>query len=124
MSRADKFAAVTSSMLDTYKRKNADYGNSFDESIDEHGDIAFVVRADDKMRRIKQLHKQAAQVSDESMRDTVADLANYCVMWLMREQGERDVCATCKHEINKTPCAKGWPAVRPVIKCCDWEGIK
>jgi hypothetical protein len=35
------------------------------------------------MRRLKQLIKQEAQVKDESIRDTVLDLANYAIMTVM-----------------------------------------
>ncbi len=83
-SRLKKFDAVTEELRDTYERKNKDYGNSFEESIDEFGPIAFVVRADDKMRRLKQLVKNEANVKDESFEDTVRDLANYCIMYVMR----------------------------------------
>ena len=48
--RLKQFDLVVSKLRDTYERKNTDYGNSFEESLDEFGGIAFVVRADDKMR--------------------------------------------------------------------------
>lgn len=82
--RLKKFDTVTAELRDTYERKNKDYGNSFEESIDEFGSIAFVVRADDKMRRLKQLVQNEANVKDESFDDTVRDLANYCIMYAMR----------------------------------------
>ena len=67
----------------TFKIKNADYGNSFGEQYDEHGLLSAIIRLDDKMRRLKQLNKQEAQVKDESIRDTVLDLANYAIMTVM-----------------------------------------
>ena len=69
-----------------YYAKNKDYGNSFDTTIDKFGDIAFVVRASDKMMRLEQLVNNDAVVKDESFDDTVKDLANYCIMYLMRGQ--------------------------------------
>lgn len=69
---------------DTYKRKNADYGNSFSEQYKEHGMISSVIRLDDKMRRLKQLVKALeAQVKEESIRDTLLDMANYAIMTVM-----------------------------------------
>jgi hypothetical protein len=65
-----------------YKAKNADYGDSFGKSIAEWGIIAGVVRMDDKMRRLKNLVKQDALVKDETIRDTLLDLANYAIMTL------------------------------------------
>ncbi|MGM7685191.1 nucleotide modification associated domain-containing protein [Cytobacillus sp. Hm23] len=41
------------------------------------------MRLDDKMKRLKQLHNNTAQVKDESMTDTLLDLANYAVMSVM-----------------------------------------
>jgi len=43
-----------------------------------------VVRASDKMMRLEQLVNNDAVVKDESFDDTVKDLANYCIMYLMR----------------------------------------
>ena len=79
-----RFDVTVKKLRDTYERKNKDYGNSFDASIDEFGAIAFVVRADDKMRRLKQLVDNEANVESESFIDTVEDLANYCIMFAMR----------------------------------------
>ena len=67
-----------------YKKKNADYGNSFENSLDKHGLIAGIVRMDDKMSRLISLNsKNEQQVMDESMRDTLMDLANYAIMSVM-----------------------------------------
>ena len=63
-----------------YKRKNIDYGNSFDKSLDEHGLIAAIVRMEDKFNRIKKLNKSTALVNDESIIDTLLDLGNYSIM--------------------------------------------
>jgi len=79
-----EFTNLTQEMAQTYEAKNADYGNSFDKSLDEFGLVASLVRMADKLNRAKQLSRQEARV-DESMRDTLMDLANYAVMtvrWL------------------------------------------
>lgn len=68
---------------DTYKRKNADYGNSFEEQFKEYGLSSAIIRLDDKMRRLKQLLKNKAQVKDESIEDTLIDLAGYAILTLM-----------------------------------------
>ena len=67
-----------------YEKKNADYGNSFENSLDKHGLIAGIVRMDDKMSRLISLNsKNEQQVMDESLRDTLMDLANYAIMSVM-----------------------------------------
>lgn len=68
---------------DTYVRKNADYGNSFEEQFNEYGLLSAIIRFDDKIRRLKQLNKHEAQVKDESIRDSALDLANYAIMTVM-----------------------------------------
>lgn len=75
---------VANQMVDTYKRKNADYGDSFGESINHYGPVAAHVRIGDKINRLQSLvlRKQTAQVKDESIADTYLDLACYAIMTL------------------------------------------
>ena len=75
---------ICQELTETYKKKNADYGNSFGNSLDKHGLIAGIVRMDDKMSRLISLNSKNEQlVMDESMRDTLMDLANYAIMSVM-----------------------------------------
>ena len=86
MDKLQKHVDVCSDIRRIYALKNADYGDSFGKSLDEFGPIAFVVRASDKMERLKQLVKSEAKVKGESFDDTVSDLANYCIMYLMESK--------------------------------------
>lgn len=79
----EKFTEITSNMAKTYAAKNHDYGNSFEQSLDKFGLVASVVRLGDKMNRIESLTKKEAQVKDESIKDTLLDLANYAIMTVM-----------------------------------------
>ena len=68
----------------TFLKKNADYGNSFEESLNEFGEVAGIVRISDKYRRLVNLTKNENKVL-ESKADTLKDMANYCLMlavWL------------------------------------------
>lgn len=70
---------------DTYIRKNYDYGDSFGKSIDEWGYISAIVRMSDKWNRLTEIFKDGeAQVSDETVEDTLLDLANYALMTVMK----------------------------------------
>lgn len=60
--------------------KNKDYGNSASRLYEEFGLISYVVRMNDKMHRINNLMKNEAMVKDESIKDTLLDLANYCLL--------------------------------------------
>ena len=82
---------VQKDLRETYISKNEDYGDSFTKSLDDFGMIAGIVRIGDKYERIKQLTKSGERkVKDETIQDTVEDMANYCIMlaaWF-REQKE------------------------------------
>ena len=87
----EKFTEITSNMAKTYAAKNHDYGNSFEQSLDKFGLVASVVRLGDKMNRIESLTKKEAQIKDESIKDTLLDMANYAimtVMWMDKKSGE------------------------------------
>lgn len=77
------FEEILETMLSTYKAKNADYGSSFDKTLNEFGLVASVVRLNDKMERIKSLIKSDAKVLDENIDDTLLDMANYAVLTLL-----------------------------------------
>lgn len=65
-----------------YEDKNHDYGDSFQKSFDEWGMVMPCIRLDDKLNRLKSLIKSNAKV-DESIDDTLMDLANYAIMTLI-----------------------------------------
>ena len=82
----------------TFCKKNSDYGNSFEESLDKHGIVASIVRMGDKMNRLEALtdDSRTQQVGSESLLDTLEDLSNYSAMtacWLKgvrAEDGEEE----------------------------------
>ena len=119
----------------TYERKNADYGDSFAQSLDKHGLIAAIVRMDDKMNRVINLYKADEQlVEDESIRDTLMDLANYAimsVMWLDTESANEsdggsnyDIYAdNQKLDIDKALREGAHPqAIRDFLGGADYDG--
>lgn len=68
-------------------RKNHDYGNSFEKSLDTFGLVAGIVRMNDKFERLVSLNdpNKDAQIASESLVDTLEDLSNYAAMaacWL------------------------------------------
>lgn len=64
-----------------YLKKNKDYGNSADDTLELFGSVAYAVRLHDKLSRITQLSKAGAEVEDEKIEDTVLDLVNYLCMY-------------------------------------------
>ena len=81
--KVQSFMDITTNMAKTYAAKNRDYGNSFEQSCNKFGIIASVVRLGDKMNRIESLAAKKAEVKDESIKDTLLDLATYSIMTLM-----------------------------------------
>lgn len=76
-------------LSDTYARKNADYGDSFHTGFNNFGLISGVVRISDKYERLVNLVKGGKrQVNDETIRDTLMDMANYCIMSVMELERE------------------------------------
>ncbi len=80
MTNHDYHRELLDFMHEQYVDKNTDYGNSFSETFDRFGLTAPIVRMWDKLQRIETLSKQDARVKDESIRDTLLDLANYAIM--------------------------------------------
>ena len=78
-----RFRFIMEEMVTLYSRKNADYGDAFTESLDEDGLLVSKIRIKDKLNRFSQLISNDALVYDETMRDTLIDLANYTVMTLV-----------------------------------------
>lgn len=79
-----RFAEVTTQMLNLYEVKNRNYGDSFDKSLDADGLLVSKIRIGDKVNRFGSLLKQGSTgTTDESLRDTLIDLANYTVMTIM-----------------------------------------
>ena len=69
----------------TFLKKNADYGSSFEESLNEFGEVSGIVRISDKYRRLVNLTKNENKVL-ESKIDTLKDMANYCLMLVELEE--------------------------------------
>ena len=85
------FEQLANQLIDTQKRKNADYGSSFDQTLNEFGLVASATRMSDKFNRFKSLMRcgSSARVEDEKIEDTLMDLAAYAIMtveWLKKQQ--------------------------------------
>ena len=66
---------------DLYIRKNRDYGSSVTDTFNQYGLVSFLVRIEDKLNRVRTLNEKGrAKVTDESLMDTLYDLANYAML--------------------------------------------
>ena len=83
-----RFRQKIEKLAKVYVAKNKDYGDSFTRSLDKRGIIASIVRMEDKMNRIDSLYDKPTTEVDESLVDSLEDLANYAIMtaiWLEKQ---------------------------------------
>lgn len=82
------FRDVQDKLVNIYAKKNHDYGDSFNEGCNELGVGYAFSRIFDKTKRFQTLAKGimnnnlSIEVQDETIEDTIMDLANYCMMYL------------------------------------------
>ena len=86
-------------LQEIFVKKNTDYGNSFEESLEKHGLIAAIVRMEDKMSRLNTLSKNDALMKDESIIDTLKDLSNYALMTAVWLEQDEDVKIPVDYEL-------------------------
>lgn len=94
-SRAEIFKELTEKAADTYRRKNADYGDSF-VKVRQKFPNSVLIRLNDKLNRLEMLmgRSEKAQVKEESIEDTLLDLANYALMELTERLYEKQAVAS------------------------------
>ena len=82
------FRDIQDKLINIYAKKNHDYGDSFNEGCNELGVGYAFSRIFDKTKRFQTLAKGimnnnlSIEVQDETIEDTIMDLANYCMMYL------------------------------------------
>lgn len=98
------FRTIQDKLVNIYAKKNHDYGDSFNEGCNELGVGYAFSRIFDKTKRFQTLAKGimnnnlSIEVQDETVEDTIMDLANYCVMYLAwRDKHVRVGEAEAKH---------------------------
>ena len=75
---------ICEELNELYSTKNDLYGDSFHRTFVEEGFAMARIRLSDKLSRFKILSKRPANlVLEESIRDTLLDLANYSIMTIM-----------------------------------------
>lgn len=76
---------------EVYLKKNQDYDDSFGKTYKSLGIISAITRISDKYSRLVSLAtKENRQVEDESIKDTLLDMANYCLMTVIELEDEEN----------------------------------
>lgn len=77
MTKVEMHKALCEELNRIYEKKNHDYGDSFHQTFLEEGMAMPRIRLSDKLSRFKVLTRKGGQeVNDESILDTLLDLAN------------------------------------------------
>jgi hypothetical protein len=91
--RVEKHMELCKELNNTYDCKNRDYGNSFGDTFQKLGIISAITRITDKYNRLVSLctkPENERKVKDESIRDTLMDMANYCMMTVIELEKEKE----------------------------------
>lgn len=82
--KVNAFEDVTINLRNLYDAKNRDYGDSFGQSFQKWGLPMACIRLGDKLNRLESFaQKKDMKVEDESVEDTLMDMANYAIMTLV-----------------------------------------
>lgn len=90
MNKVEIHSQICKELTETYASKNKDYGDSF-AIVRNEVPNSTLVRITDKYLRLKNLilSGEPNAVKDESIEDTLLDLANYCIMELIERELEK-----------------------------------
>lgn len=82
--KVNAFEDVTLALRTLYEAKNRDYNDSFGQSFEKWGLPMSCIRLGDKLNRLESFAQNKKMfVEDESVKDTLMDLANYAIMTLV-----------------------------------------
>lgn len=97
--KKDIHEAICGEIHELYKKKNADYGDSFSQLRKRYPNFV-CMRLFDKLNRLDTLLSPGytPKVSDETIEDTLMDIANYCIMELTERTAERPLHVGCMEE--------------------------
>lgn len=79
------FKEITDNMVSIFEKKRNDYGQTTTQMIEKYGFLPMVIKLDDKLGRLTQLliNNKEQKVKDESVEDTLLDLANYAIITMI-----------------------------------------
>lgn len=84
MNKIEQFKQIAEDLGNLYEKKNTAYGDSFGNTYNKLGIISAVTRISDKYNRLCNLATNPnIDTLDESIEDTLRDMAAYCIMTLI-----------------------------------------
>jgi hypothetical protein len=80
LNKYERHEVICKGLNELYRRKNEAYKDSFAKGLKKYGFIIAVIRLEDKLNRLHALLLDGVEENDESIFDTLNDLANYAIM--------------------------------------------
>ena len=69
------------------EKKDKDYNSAFSKTLKEYGDVAYFLRIDDKLNRLKSLLLRSKDAEiNESAEDTLKDIVGYTLLMLKEKR--------------------------------------
>lgn len=105
---------ICDGLRDLRMKKGHDYGQCFEFSMGDYGLLSPVVRFRDKLGRLENLLKvKESKVEDESIRDTILDLGNYCILTcavldLIEQKKNNAMC----QEVDNSEQSEEWEKIK------------
>jgi len=89
LEKIEKHKSICEKLNKLYEKKNHDYGDSFSTLRKKHNN-AILIRLSDKLNRLESLYlKKDIKVEDESIVDTLIDIANYAIMEIIEIEEQK-----------------------------------
>ena len=82
-----EIVTIAKEIAELVEKKDKDYNSAFSKTLKEYGDVAYFLRIDDKLNRLKSLLlcSKDAEIN-ESVEDTLKDIVGYTLLMLKEKR--------------------------------------
>ena len=83
-----EIVTIANEIAELVEKKDKDYNSAFSKTLKEYGNVAYFLRIDDKLNRLKNLmlNNNNAEIN-ESVEDTLNDIIGYTLLMLKEIKG-------------------------------------
>lgn len=81
---ADRILDISNRIGKLVIEKNKSYDDAFNKTMDKYGEVAFLIRMEDKIKRLEMRLSCLDDNVDESLIDCLNDIIGYCLLMLER----------------------------------------
>ena len=84
---ANEIVNIAKEIAELVEKKDKDYNSAFSKTLKEYGDVAYFLRIDDKLNRLKSLLLRSKDAEiNESVEDTLKDIVGYTLLMLKEKR--------------------------------------